>query len=56
MRLSPASIQLEGRRALVSGAAQGIGAATAVALARFGADVAVVDRQAEGLARTVERD
>lgn len=54
MRLSPASIQLEGRRALVSGAAQGIGAATAVALARFGADVAVVDRQAEGLARTVE--
>lgn len=52
MRLSPASILLEGRRALVTGAAQGIGAATALALARFGADVAVIDKEPDGLAET----
>ncbi|MCB1256407.1 MAG: SDR family oxidoreductase [Microthrixaceae bacterium] len=55
MRLSPTSILLEGRRALVTGAAQGIGAATAVGLARFGADVAMVDRQGDKLAQTIER-
>jgi NAD(P)-dependent dehydrogenase (short-subunit alcohol dehydrogenase family) len=37
---------------VVTGAAQGIGAATAAAFARFGADVAVCDRDTDGLART----
>ena len=35
--------------AVVTGAAQGIGAAIATAFARFGADVAVCDRDADGL-------
>lgn len=52
-QLSPDLIRLDGRRALVTGAARGIGAATALALARFGADVAVCDRLADGLAATV---
>jgi 3-oxoacyl-[acyl-carrier protein] reductase len=34
-------LPLDGRRAIVSGANHGIGAATAVVLARLGADVAV---------------
>lgn len=51
--LGPGSISLEGRRALVTGAARGIGRATALALARFGADVAVCDRLDEELAGTV---
>ncbi len=37
---------------MVTGAAQGIGAAVAGAYARFGADVAICDRDADGLART----
>jgi len=37
---------------MVTGAAQGIGAATAIALARFGADVAICDRSAAGLTAT----
>lgn len=38
-------MSLEGRIAVVSGAAQGIGEATAVALAAFGADIAICDTQ-----------
>jgi 3-oxoacyl-[acyl-carrier protein] reductase len=52
MPLTPASALLTDRLVLVSGAAQGIGAAVAGACARFGADLAVCDRDAEGLART----
>ena len=47
---------LTDRLVVVTGAAQGIGAAVATACARFGADVALCDRDADGLARTVGRD
>jgi NAD(P)-dependent dehydrogenase (short-subunit alcohol dehydrogenase family) len=40
---------LDGRVAIVTGAAQGLGAAAAVGLAEFGADVVVCDRKPEGL-------
>jgi NAD(P)-dependent dehydrogenase (short-subunit alcohol dehydrogenase family) len=52
--LDPSAVLLTDRVAVVTGAAQGIGEATALALARFGAHVAVCDRKAEGLAGTVE--
>ena len=39
---------LSGKVAVVSGAAQGMGQATALALAHAGADVALVDRNLEG--------
>jgi len=52
-RVDPDVVLLTDRIAVVTGAAQGIGAATAIALARFGAHVAVVDRESDGLAGTV---
>lgn len=45
-------IRLEGRRALVTGAARGIGRSTAMTLARLGADVAICDRLPGELAET----
>ena len=45
---------LEGRAALVTGASSGLGKATAVALARAGADVALVARSAGELEETGE--
>jgi 3-oxoacyl-[acyl-carrier protein] reductase len=52
MPLSPASALLTDRLVVVTGAAQGIGAAVAGACARFGADLAICDREAGGLAQT----
>jgi NAD(P)-dependent dehydrogenase (short-subunit alcohol dehydrogenase family) len=46
---------LAGKRCLVTGAASGIGRATAIAAARRGADLFLTDVSAEGLAGTVER-
>jgi 3-oxoacyl-[acyl-carrier protein] reductase len=41
----PKVLSLEGRRALVAGAASGIGRATAVCLAELGADLVLADRE-----------
>ncbi|MEN9645465.1 MAG: hypothetical protein RL238_2134 [Actinomycetota bacterium] len=53
-RTAPARGRLEGRRALVTGAARGIGAAIAEALHREGAALALLDRESELCARTAE--
>lgn len=45
-------LSLEGRTTLITGAARGIGAATALLFAGAGADLAICDREAEGLAST----
>ena len=44
--------RLDGKTALVTGAATGLGQAIAVALAQNGADVAISDRPSESLAET----
>ena len=50
--LDPSAILLTDRIAVVTGAAQGIGKATALTLARFGAELAICDRNAGGLDET----
>jgi 3-oxoacyl-[acyl-carrier protein] reductase len=44
----PVALSMEGRRALVTGAASGIGKATALALAQLGAEVVIIDRAPMG--------
>ena len=51
-KLMPTPSDMKGRAALVTGAAAGLGKATALRLARAGADVALVDINAEGLETT----
>ncbi|HTO00633.1 MAG TPA: SDR family oxidoreductase [Microthrixaceae bacterium] len=53
MELGPESVLLTRRKAIVTGAARGIGRSTALALARFGAEVAVCDRLEDELDDTV---
>jgi 3-hydroxybutyrate dehydrogenase len=48
------TLSLDGRRALITGGASGIGRACAVRLADAGASVVVVDRDAEGAKRVAE--
>ena len=48
--LGPDDVSLEGKVALVTGAAQGIGEAIALTFAGFGASIAMCDRNADGLA------
>jgi 3-oxoacyl-[acyl-carrier protein] reductase len=52
MVLDPSQALLTDQVAVVTGAARGIGAAIAAAFARFGADLALCDRDADGLAAT----
>jgi 3-oxoacyl-[acyl-carrier protein] reductase len=47
--------ELEGRRAVVTGGAQGIGRAICLTLAELGADVAVVDMNLDGAAETARQ-
>ena len=55
MPLGPDDVRLRGRIAIVTGSAVGIGAAIAETYARFGADLALCDRNADALAETAER-
>ena len=54
MTIGPDTVALNGRVAIVTGAAQGIGQAISLALANFGADVAICDRNGDGLAETAK--
>lgn len=51
MPLAPDAFRLDGKVVVVSGAAQGIGEGIARAAANFGAELALCDRDAEGLDR-----
>jgi NAD(P)-dependent dehydrogenase (short-subunit alcohol dehydrogenase family) len=55
MAFDPAMFLLDGRLAVVTGAARGLGAAIADGFAACGAVVAICDRDPDGLARTAER-
>ena len=55
MTVDRSAVDLDGKVAVVTGAARGIGAATATALASFGADVAMCDREPDGLADTASQ-
>ena len=52
--MQPATLSLQGRHAFVSGATQGIGKATAIAMAAAGATVTVCGRNDQGLVRALE--
>jgi 3-oxoacyl-[acyl-carrier protein] reductase len=52
--IGPQSVLLGGRTALVTGAAVGIGEAVALGLARFGAALALCDRDENGVEETAE--
>jgi NAD(P)-dependent dehydrogenase (short-subunit alcohol dehydrogenase family) len=54
MALDPSAALLSDRVALVTGAAVGIGRAISLAFARFGADLALCDRDGDALAGTVQ--
>jgi 3-oxoacyl-[acyl-carrier protein] reductase len=54
MSLGPSSILLTDRVTVVTGAGQGVGRATALLFARFGARLVLCDRVADTLAATVE--
>ena len=51
----PTASNMKGKAALVTGAASGLGRATALAVGRAGADVCVVDLNAAGLEETVSQ-
>ena len=53
MECSPDMVRLDGSNVIITGAARGIGRATAHAAVRFGARVAVVDKLGDELATTV---
>ena len=52
--MTKSMFDLSGKVAVVSGAAQGLGQATAIALAEHGADVVLVDRNLAGAEATGE--
>jgi NAD(P)-dependent dehydrogenase (short-subunit alcohol dehydrogenase family) len=53
--VSHSMFDLSGQVAVVSGAAQGMGQATAIAVAECGSDVVLVDRNRDGAAATAEK-